>query len=410
MANGISARMVHPDVEEGDARQRAGARRVVSDPFEVETATNGLPEKQQWGSGPGGEVKMYVLGFPLHRALQSSTSRLLALSVTLLCASVSFAALQERAVYVPGFKFAGWMTTITCLSYVSCAFVERLASRSMHRLGGMKDYFKLSLMVMGGMYLTNWSLRFLSYPLRVVFKSSKILPVMLMSVVYQGKRYGVVQYLGVILLTLGLVVFTLGDAKGKASFDARGIVLVCAGSLLEAFAANFEEKHFFHNLGASPAEVILYSSSIGAVMSLLVDMASGDLFPALQHSTNHPEAVFYISAAACMGYISTNLAMTIISHYGATVAELVKSCRKVLTICISFFIYGKPWTLCHIAGGLLFTSSVAVERFAAGGHSRRFAGLLFGSAVGLSAWVISGSGPSAYSAAPAAQHFELHVD
>lgn len=157
--------------------------------------------------------------------------------------------------------------------------------------------------------------------------------------------------------------------------------------------------------------MILYSSSIGAVMSLLVDMASGDLFPALQHSTNHPEAVFYISAAACMGYISTNLAMTIISHYGATVAELVKSCRKVLTICISFFIYGKPWTLCHIAGGLLFTSSVAVERFAAGGHSRRFAGLLFGSAVGLSAWVISGSGPSAYSVVidAGSQGTRLHV-
>lgn len=354
---------------------------------------------------------MYVIGFPLHRAFPSSTSRFFALSVTLLFASVSFAALQERAVYVPGFKFAGWMTTITCVTYAICAFVERLCGREFHRRGEMREYVKLSLMVMGGMFLTNWSLRFLSYPLRVVFKSSKVLPVMLMSVVYQGKRYGVVQYLGVILLTLGLVVFTLGDAKGRASFDVRGIVLVCAGSLLEAFAANFEEKLFFRHLGASPAEVILYSSLTGAAMSLLMGMASGDLFPALRHSANHPEVVFYMSAAACMGYIAANLAMTIISYYGATVAELVKSCRKVLTICISFLIYGKPWTLCHIAGGLLFTSSVAVERFAAGGQSRRFAGLLFGSALGLSAWVISGSGPSAYSVVidAGSQGTRLHV-
>lgn len=47
--------------------------------------------------------------------------------------------------------------------------------------------------------------------------------------------------------------------------------------------------------------------------------------------------------------------LLLIKHFGATVAEIVKSCRamalsevngrrgKVTTICISFLVFGKPW-------------------------------------------------------------------
>ncbi|CAE8616174.1 unnamed protein product, partial [Polarella glacialis] len=88
----------------------------------------------------------------------------------------------------------------------------------------------------------------------------------------------------------------------------------------------------------------------------------------------------------------------LIKHFGATSAEIVKSCRKITTICISFFVFGKPWTLCHVAGGLLFTSSIAVERSAAGGSSRRFAAALFGTALLFSIWlVVAGTGPSSFS-------------
>ena len=60
------------------------------------------------------------------------------------------------------------------------------------------------------------------------------------------------------------------------------------------------------------------------------------------------------------GYVSTNLIMTIIKGFGATVAEVIKSLRKVLTILFSFLLFSKPWAPLHIAGLGLFALSCAV--------------------------------------------------
>jgi adenosine 3'-phospho 5'-phosphosulfate transporter B3 len=131
---------------------------------------------------------------------------------------------------------------------------------------------------MGGMYLTNWSLTYLNYPTRVVFKSSKVvrnslllsspphkkkkqktnkkiankkkkkktqIPVMIVGVFLQKRFYSRTEYLNACVLVLGIVLFTLGDAKESPKFDIRGVALVSGGVLFDAITSNFEEKRFF---------------------------------------------------------------------------------------------------------------------------------------------------------------------
>lgn len=46
----------------------------------------------------------------------------------------------------------------------------------------------------GGVYLTNWALQYLNYTVRVVFKSCKVIPVMLFGTVLQGRVYSGQEY------------------------------------------------------------------------------------------------------------------------------------------------------------------------------------------------------------------------
>ena len=55
--------------------------------------------------------------------------------------------------------------------------------------------------------------RYLSYPSQVVFKSCKLIPVMLGGIVIQRKQYTVLEFLASGLLSLGLAVFTLADVS-----------------------------------------------------------------------------------------------------------------------------------------------------------------------------------------------------
>eukprot|EP00434_Breviolum_minutum_P032975 symbB.v1.2.029172.t1/scaffold3165.1/size62113/1 len=346
---------------------------------------------------PLGEAPRVVLvGIPLHRL--SRHHQLPCLAILVLVSSILAAALQERVLYVPGFRYTGWLAFLTSLTYMLLAMVERFVEKDTLRRGSLVEYVKLSFLTMGGMYFTNFSLHYLSYSLRVVFKSSKLVPVMLLGVVYLKKHYTPSQYLAVGLLTAGVVVFTLGDAKGRAFFNPMGIAFIVAGSLSDAMAANYEEKVFFSRMGCSASEVVLYSSALGSVWALLAEAVTGELLPAWTHSRDHLEAVPLMLVASVFGYIAQSGVLLLIKHFGATAAEIVKSCRKVTTILISFMVYGKAWNGYHVAGTLLFVNSVAVERFHSGKSSKRFATFLFSLAalvaLGL---LLGGIGPSTFS-------------
>lgn len=343
------------------------------------------------------DPRVVLVGVPLHRL--SRNHQLPCLALLVLISSILAAALQERVLYVPGFRYTGWLAFLTSFTYMALAMVERAVERDLLRRGSFAEYVKLSFLTMGGMYFTNFSLHYLSYSLRVVFKSSKLVPVMLLGVVYLKKRYTIAQYVAVGLLTAGVVVFTLGDAKGRAFFNPVGIAFIVAGSLSDAMAANYEEKVFFSRMGCSASEVVLYSSALGSVWALLAEACTAELLPALRHSWDHLEAVPLMLFASVFGYIAQSGVLLLIKHFGATAAEIVKSCRKVTTILISFMVYGKPWNGYHVAGTLLFVNSVAVERGSnSGATSKRFATLLF-SMAGLVALrlVFGGVGPSTFS-------------
>lgn len=58
----------------------------------------------------------------------------------------------------------------------------------------MQHYAYVAMMAMSGVYLTNWAVGYISYATRMIFKSSKVLPVMGIGVLMQGKSYSWQEY------------------------------------------------------------------------------------------------------------------------------------------------------------------------------------------------------------------------
>lgn len=60
------------------------------------------------------------------------------------------------------------------------------------------------------MSLSNLALSYLNYPTQLIFKSCKLIPVMIGSIIILGKRYGFLDYVAAIVMCIGLTMFTLG--------------------------------------------------------------------------------------------------------------------------------------------------------------------------------------------------------
>lgn len=60
------------------------------------------------------------------------------------------------------------------------------------------------------MCFSNLALSYLNYPTQLIFKSCKLIPVMIGSIIIMQKKYGFLDYVAAIIMCIGLTMFTLG--------------------------------------------------------------------------------------------------------------------------------------------------------------------------------------------------------
>ncbi|KAH8868793.1 Adenosine 3'-phospho 5'-phosphosulfate transporter 2 [Schistosoma japonicum] len=79
-------------------------------------------------------------------------------------------------------------------------------------------YAVVAVLTLGSIAFSNASVGFLNYPTQVIFKCCKMIPVLLGGVIIQGKRYSIYEVTAVLLMTLGLICFTLVDVSIQPKF------------------------------------------------------------------------------------------------------------------------------------------------------------------------------------------------
>jgi adenosine 3'-phospho 5'-phosphosulfate transporter B3 len=115
---------------------------------------------------------------------------------------------------------------------------------------------------MATMGLSNTAVAYLNFPTFNMFKSCKLIPVMIGSSLILGKRYNFIDKLAVCLMTIGLIFFTLADSKIQPNFELYGVFMVSCALVADAIIGNVQEKAM-KKFNSSNTEMVLYSYSIG---------------------------------------------------------------------------------------------------------------------------------------------------
>ena len=264
---------------------------------------------------------------------------------------LAFTATQEGVFASMGGAHGGMVTLVTTAVYCCLAFGERVRSGETHRKGTWRDYLILAAMTSGGMYATNAALAYLNYTTRIVAKSSKVIPTMLLGTVMQGRRYSASEYLAAGMLVLGIALFTMGDVDTLPSFEVKGIVLIAVALCLDSAAGNFEERRFFNVPDpVHHAEVVYHANLIGMGLTCVGMWLSGELWVSVAFVASNVTSTPLMAVAAAFGYLSVSFILLLIRHYGAANTEVVKSMRKMVSIALSMTLYPKPWDWKYGAG------------------------------------------------------------
>jgi len=96
--------------------------------------------------------------------------------------------------------------------------------------------------------MSSWSqyasLRYVSFPVQTVFKSSKIIPVMMMGKLLKGTSYPLGKYVEAFFITVGVAVFSIASKSSDAdtSTEIIGLLFMCMYVFFDCFTSQWQDK------------------------------------------------------------------------------------------------------------------------------------------------------------------------
>ena len=270
-------------------------------------------------------------------------------------------ALQERAFRTPGFEFGWFMTAVEIGTMFVCALAwegglaalrrRREADETAATPAAARNYLALLVFAIALSQGTgSVALQHVNYPVKVAFKSCKLVPTMAFSryIVRDGKRYGVDDYAAALFMCVGLALLSAADLAAHAERDtqAAGLMLLVVAVCSDAVIPNLQEK-LLRGLKLPLGSMVVLSNAGSFLVVLAFIAATGELGRAVAYLRVHQDAALWLLAQGLVGYAGLRCYLNVIRGLSGVAGVLATSARKVVTLVLSFILFKKPFTGSH---------------------------------------------------------------
>lgn len=285
---------------------------------------------------------------------------------------VLYGLLQERIMSQPysGDYFTASVFLVLCNRLVAITFaftMIRIKGERFKPAAPMWKYLAISLSNVAATTCQYDALRYVAFPVQMLGKSFKMIPVMLWGMLISRKHYSLMDWLIAASVTGGVTQFLLTGtitSVHSAGSSAYGLTLLVAFLALDGFTCTFQEK-LFKEYGTSKYNQMLYINLGSATVALASLLASGTLGSAMTFCATHPTLAwdaFFLSGTAVAGqwFIYSQ-----VKEFGALVFAATMNLRQVVSILLSYAAYGHSITGLQVMGLCLVFGGIGCKAFAA---------------------------------------------
>eukprot|EP00741_Cyanophora_paradoxa_P022009 tig00021432_g21246.t1 len=272
--------------------------------------------------------------------------------------------IQELIFTVEGFDFAFFMVGVSFVLGLALSTLERMREGCPTKVSApAKWYAVIGALLLVSMGLSNASLNYCTYPILVVFKSAKVIPVMLVGTLLLGKKYKLMDYASALCFFVGLASFTLVDVRVQAKFSWTGVAVLLLALLADAFIGNAQEK-LLRAHKCSLTEMVQWTYLAASLLCVGYVAWSGELAAALRFCSGRPELYALMLVFGFFSYLGTYAVLVLVERFGAVTCVVVTSCRKLLTIVLSFLLFPKALHVGHLLATGLLAAGMLLEGYA----------------------------------------------
>ena len=216
------------------------------------------------------------------------------------------------------------------------------------------------------------ALKFINFPLMILAKSSKPVPVMLVGITFFKKAYPWYKYVSVLLLCGGIGIFT---ATGKSYENKKldilkqlfGIALIVVNLFLDGYTNN-QQDHIFHKYKISSFQMMKFINAwqllyLGAwvVLGGLIWGSDSEFYRAMYAMQHCPEIIYDVSLFCFFAAVGQIIIFAVMKEFGSLLWVTVSITRKLLTILFSVFMFGHAVTAMQWMGIVSVFAGMSLE-------------------------------------------------
>lgn len=201
------------------------------------------------------------------------------------------------------------------------------------------------------------ALKFVSFPVQMLGKSAKMVPVMCWGILIARKHYRLRDWMIAFLVMGGCTLFLIGGditskkhqdsgASSSAAMEAAlfGLLLMVGYLACDGFTSTFQER-IFREHNTSTYNQMMYVNLFSILFSVFALVSFGGLTESLAFSSRHPSFVpdvLLLSLCATFGQV---FIYATIFWFGALVFAATMNTRQVVSIMVSIMYYAHPVSL-----------------------------------------------------------------
>ena len=210
---------------------------------------------------------------------------------------------------------------------------------------GKAPFYKYALTSLSNT-LSSWcqleALKYVSFPVQVLAKSSKMVPVMIMGRILSGKRYPWYEYGVAVVVGAGVTTFLLSQEGGKDDDNVTqfsGVLLMLGYLMSDSFTSQWQDV-LFKEYELSSYQMMFGINAFSSIFTLASLLSTGELFSSMTFLAQNPDCIWHICAFSTAGAVGQTFIFLTIKEFGPLVFTIVSTVRQLLAIILSVIIFG----------------------------------------------------------------------
>ncbi|KAF1740367.1 hypothetical protein MXB_2257, partial [Myxobolus squamalis] len=193
------------------------------------------------------------------------------------------------------------------------------------------------------------ALKYVSFPLqyltyKVIAKSCKLVPVMVMGTIVSRRTYSLRQYLFASGLTFGLSLFLFSTIKNKNAQQESQISVQIMGSFLllfyligDSFTSNWQSDMYYSGINSYK---MMFCSSIISIVLMTFSLSNYGFGYAFHFIQNNPSFLFHLILCSSCSSIGQVFIFKCIEELGPVIFSGIMTTKSLISMLLSCIIYG----------------------------------------------------------------------